>query len=36
MTVPDNERKNKLAKYIGSNIFQYRKKINKGRTYREK
>lgn len=26
MTVSDNERKNKLAKYIGSNIFQYRKK----------
>lgn len=26
MTVSYNERKNKLAKYIGSNIFQYRKK----------
>ncbi|MBQ9659493.1 MAG: helix-turn-helix transcriptional regulator [Clostridia bacterium] len=33
MTDPDKERKNKIAKYIGSNIFQYRKK--KGYTREE-
>ena len=29
MTDTDKERKDKIAKYIGNNIFQYRKKLNK-------